>query len=523
MLSPELKSKIDQLWDKFWSRGITNPITAIEQISYLLFMRRLDEIDQKKLNEADFTEEVYDSIFKGNEDLRWSQFSQITDPDEMLSVTRDRVFPFIKNINKTTASKDQEIHPYTRHMENAVFLIANANLLDEAIKSIDEIYIEIQKQQEEGQDFQDTQGDIYEYLLSELKEAGKNGQFRTPRHIIQLMCEIIDPDVTDKICDPACGTGGFLLAAYQHILTKYTSDKFLKTDENGFKRGTTGDKITNKDLWKKLKESTFYGFDIDQTMVRIGLMNLMLHDISIPRIEHRDTLSKKYDAYEADEQYSVVLANPPFTGRIDKGAKSDKLRVKGTQSELLFIDRIVHMLRPGGKAALIVPEGVLFGGNKDQKGIRQILLKDCQLEAVISLPSGAFKPYTGVKTAILVFTKVELKSKSFHTERVWFYELLSDGYSLDDNRRKLKENPLPKAVNSWKNRTQDSEEERKGHHFYVPVSEIKENDYDLSFNRYKEFVYEEQEYDPPKDILATLLKMEKEIQAEMEELNGMIG
>ncbi|MCB0855636.1 MAG: SAM-dependent DNA methyltransferase, partial [Bacteroidetes bacterium] len=360
MLSPELKSKIDQLWDKFWSRGITNPITAIEQISYLLFMRRLDEIDRRKLTEAKFTEEKYVSIFKDNEALRWKEFSQITDPDEMLRVVRDKVFPFIKDINKKKQKEENEesdteaeslevqepqevvdeIHPYTRHMENAVFLIANANLLDEAVKSIDQIYSEIKKQQEEGQDFQDTQGDIYEYLLSELKEAGKNGQFRTPRHLIQLMCEIIDPDITDKICDPACGTGGFLLAAYQHILTKYTSEKFLKTDENGFKRGTTGDKITNKDLWEKLKERTFYGFDIDQTMVRIGLMNLMLHDISIPRIEHRDTLSNKYDEYEADEQYSIVLANPPFTGRIDKGAKSKKLRINGTQSELLFLDRI---------------------------------------------------------------------------------------------------------------------------------------------------------------------------------------
>lgn len=531
MLSSDLKSKINKLWDKFWSRGITNPITAIEQISYLLFMRRLDDMDTNKLVKSEFTEEKYESLFQGkfklnpNEEetsgntidkkkLRWSQFKEL-EPETMLSLVSNFVFPFIK----TLQSEEQ---PYTRSMRNAVFLITSPLLLDEAVKAIDEIYREIKKQQDAGQEFQDTQGDVYEYLLNELGQAGKNGQFRTPRHIIQLMAEIIDPDVTDKICDPACGTGGFLLGAYQHILTKYTSAKHLTEDENGFKRGTLGDRITKDKVWKKLKENTFFGFDIDQTMVRIGLMNLMLHDISTPKIENTDTLSKKYDEYESDEQYSVIMANPPFTGKISKTEMSDKFRIPGTSTELLFIDRMIRMLRQGGKAAVIVPEGVLFGSSKAQKDIRKALLMDCQLEAVVSLPTGVFKPYTGVKTAIIVFTKVELNSKKYHTDKVWFYEILSDGYTLDDTRKKLKENPLPIAVASWKERFGDNEEERKTQHFYVPVSEIKENDFDLSLGRYKDFDYQKEEYQPPKELLKTLLGLEKEILSGMEELNGMI-
>lgn len=567
MLSNELKSKINKLWDKFWSRGITNPISAIEQISYLLFMRRIDDLDITKLLQAEFTEEDYRSIFsvpqlddkgipltndKGEiiwEDkskCRWSHFSIETDPEEMLRLVRDEAFPFIKTINKKvdlTKIKDKELKEkvktelygeltdkeiqqefaYVRYMQNAVFLINNPNLIQEAITAINEIYVEIKKQQDAGQGFQDTQGDVYEYLLNEIGQSGKNGQFRTPRHIIQLMCEILDPDWTDTICDPASGTGGFLLGAYQHILTKYTSKKYLQKDENGFVRGTMGDKITKDAVWKNLKEKTFYGFDIDQTMVRIGLMNLMLHDISVPHIENVDTLSKRYDKHEADEKYTIVLANPPFTGKIDKGGKSDKFRVETSSSELLFIDRMVRMLQPGGKAAIIIPEGVLFGSGNAQKQTRQILLKDTQLEAVISLPAGAFQPYTGVKTAILVFTKTQLDSKKFHTDKVWFYNLKSDGYSLDNNRKRLKDEPLPQAVKHYKERASDSETEFNGDHFYVSVEKIKENDYDLSFNRYKEFEYVPQDYDPPKEILKSLLKLEDDIQKELNELNEMIG
>ena len=532
MLASTLKSKINQLWDKFWSRGITNPITAIEQISYLLFIRRLDELDTSKVIKSEFTKENYHSLFAGKfklnpqepdetsantidkQKLRWSQFKQL-DPEAMLERVTKFVFPFIKNLQG-------EEQAYSRSMQNAVFLITSPLLLDEAVKAIDEIYDEIKRQQDQGQEFQDTQGDVYEYLLNELAQAGKNGQFRTPRHIIQLIAEIVDPDITDRICDPACGSGGFLLGAYQHILTKYTSEEHLQEDENGFKRGTLGDRITKDKVWKKLKEKTFYGFDIDQTMVRIGLMNLILHDIAVPKIEHMDTLSKKYDSYEGDERYSVVMANPPFTGRIAITDMSDKFRIDRPQTELLFIDRIIHMLSPGGKAGVIVPEGVLFGSSKANVDIRKALLTDCQLEAVISLPAGVFKPYTGVKTAILIFTKVELKAKKFHTEKVWFYELLSDGYSLDDNRKKLKDTPLPEVVENYKEKLKDEVVERTKQHFYVPVTEIKENDFDLSLNRYKDFMYQEEEYAPPKELLDKLLKLEKDIFKGMQELNKLV-
>jgi type I restriction enzyme M protein len=403
MLSSDLKTKINKLWDKFWSRGIANPITAIEQISYLLFMRRLDDNDTAAKKKAEFAKTQYQTIFrvvKKNEkgeivvdkkknpvyevkdNYRWSQFSNL-DPETMLKLVSTEVFPFIKTINAAE-------EPYTRYMKDAVFIINNAALLDEAVKAIDEIYSDIQKQQKAGQQFQDTQGDVYEYLINEISSAGKNGQFRTPRHIIQFMCEILDPDYTDKICDPACGTGGFLVGAYQHILTKYSSKDELTEDENGFKRFKKygGDKISRQEVWNDLHTKIFYGYDVDQTMVRIGLMNLMLHGITTPQIENTDTLSKKYDAQYKDGQYSIVMANPPFTGRVDKTGMSEKLKIDGTQSELLFLIRISKMLRSGGKAAVVIPEGVLFGSSKAQKTTREILLKDNQLEAVISLPKG---------------------------------------------------------------------------------------------------------------------------------------
>ncbi|HMZ94805.1 MAG TPA: N-6 DNA methylase, partial [Chitinophagales bacterium] len=304
MLSNELKSKINKLWDKFWSRGITNPITAIEQISYLLFMRRIDDADALEKAKATFAEQEYKSIFQGNEDCRWSHFSQL-DPDTLLELVSKRAFPFIKNLNDPS-------QPYTRHMQNAIFIINNSALLDEAVKAIDEIFEDIKVQQDAGQQFQDTQGDVYEYLINEIGSSGKNGQFRTPRHLIQFMCELIDPDWTDKICDPACGTGGFLVGAYQHILTKYTSPEEITEDENGLKRFKKygGDKISKQEVWDNLNEKTFFGFDVDQTMVRIGLMNLMLHGIKIPQIENTDTLSKKYDQIYQDGEYSVIMANP---------------------------------------------------------------------------------------------------------------------------------------------------------------------------------------------------------------------
>ncbi len=549
--NPVLKSKINSLWNTLWGGGISNPLTAIEQITYLLFMKRLDELEAKRAGDAEFMGEKYTSRFSGEyipyvdeslyqfndkmsdkekkileekikeakkprpkEELRWSSFKRITPTDKMLQHIVHNVFPFIKKLNGNTS-------PFTKYMENANFEIRKPTLLFEAINKIDEIFEEIYKDADEGgHTIQDIQGDVYEMLLSEIATAGKNGQFRTPRHIIKLMAEILEPQLGDQIADPACGTGGFLLGAYQYILTDLARKKDkqkLAKDEDGFERATYSSVLTKK--VKEELDQCFHGYDIDITMVRLGLMNLMMHGIDNPKIDYKDTLSK---AYNEEALYDIVLANPPFTGKVDKGDINPSLRVGSTSTELLFLDRISSMLRVGGKAAVIIPEGVLFGSSKAQKATREILLKDNQLEAVISLPSGAFKPYTGVKTAILVFTKVKQKSTVWNTQKVWFYELQSDGYSLDDNRRRLKDAPLPEVKIAYENREKEKIENRKTH-FFVPIEEIQENGLDLSYNRYKEYEYVEQKYDPPKEILEKLMSLEKEILSEMEELNGLIG
>jgi type I restriction enzyme M protein len=552
--NPILKSLINSLWYTLWSGGIANPLTAIEQITYLLFMKRLDDMEAKREGDATFTGDKYVSRFSGTyipyvdeaeylfakgdhpkfgkdleeaekiiadlkkprpkEELRWNQFKRITPTDKMLEHVRYNVFPFVKSLNGSTS-------PFTKHMANAVFIIEKPTLLFEAINKIEEIFIEIEKDSSEGgHTFQDIQGDVYEMLLSEIAQAGKNGQFRTPRHIIKLMAELVEPQLGHRIADPACGTAGFLLGAYQYILTdlvRKKDKKKLEKDEDGFERGTFSAVLNKKN--KDLLDQSFFGFDIDVTMVRLGLMNLMMHGIDNPKIDYKDTLSKSYD--EAGH-YDIVMANPPFTGKIDRGDVNTSLRIDSPSTELLFLDRISSMLRIGGKAAVIIPEGVLFGSSNAQKQTREIILKDNQLEAVISLPSGAFKPYTGVKTAILVFTKVEEKSKTWHTEKVWFYELQSDGYSLDDNRRRLKDFPLPETKEAFDKRAKSKTKDRKSH-FFVPIAEIKENDLDLSFNRYKEYEYVEQTYEPPKEILAKLMMLEKEILKDMEELNSLIG
>lgn len=550
--NPTLKSLINSLWNTLWGGGISNPLSAIEQITYLLFMKRLDEMETKREGDAKFTGEKYNSRFTGTyipyvdesqysynpeyeteetiekitkeleeakkprpkEELRWISFKRITPTDKMLEHVRYNVFPFIKTLNGNTS-------PFTKHMENAVFIIEKPTLLFEAINKIDEIFIEIEKDASEGgHTFQDIQGDVYEMLLSEIATSGKNGQFRTPRHIIKLMAELVEPQIGNQIADPACGTGGFLLGAYQYILTdlaRKKDKKKLEKDEDGFERATYSSVLTKK--VKDELDQCFHGYDIDVTMVRLGLMNLMMHGIDNPEIDFKDTLSKSYNE---EAQYDVILANPPFTGKVDKGDINTSLRIESTSTELLFLDRISSMLRSGGKAAVIIPEGVLFGSSNAQKATKEILLKDNQLEAVISLPSGAFKPYTGVKTAILVFTKVKQKSKAWNTEKVWFYELKSDGYSLDDNRRRLKDSPLPEVKIEFDKRNKSKVEDRKSH-FFVTIEEIQENALDLSYNRYKEYEYSEQTYVPPKEILDKLLSLEKEILTDMEELNSLIG
>lgn len=496
MLNTTLKSSIGRLWDKFWSGGISNPLTAIEQISYLLFIKRLDEMDTKKKQDAEFTGEAYTSLFDGKkENLRWSYFKQM-EGGEMLIHVQTQVFPFLKTLGK------EESH-FAKHMANAVFIISKPSLLVEAINIIDEIFEEIAKQNTKGQGFQDTQGDLYEYLLSEITSAGKLGQFRTPRHIIQLICELVDPKLGDTICDPACGTGGFLLGAYQHIITEHTSKENRKTDENGLTRGDLGDKLTNEKQWAHLKEKTFYGYDMDESMVRIGLMNLMMHGISSPNIEQKDTLSKKY---EENNHYDVIMANPPFKGSIDKGDINESLSLPTTKTELLFIDRIIQSLKIGGRAGVIVPDGVLFGSSNAHKRARKMLLNDCELQGVISLPSGVFKPYAGVSTAILIFVK------GGETEKVWFYDMKSDGFTLDDKRSKIDGGgDLPDIVTKWKNRKDQKENKRNSQFFSVEKKEIEDADFDLSINRYKVTDYEEVNYEDSKVILENIEILEQEI------------
>ncbi len=506
MLNTTLKSSISRLWDKFWSGGISNPLTAIEQISYLLFMKRLDELDTKKKNDSEFTGEEYKSIFKGkNEKLRWSHFRQM-EGGEMLGHIQSNVFPFLKTLGT-------EESPFAKHMGNAVFIISKPSLLVEAVNIIDEIFEEISRQESEGQGFQDTQGDLYEYLLSEITSAGKLGQFRTPRHIIQLICELVDPKLGDTICDPACGTGGFLLGAYQHIVTAHTSKANLKTDENGLTRGLLGDKLTSEKQWKHLKEKSFYGYDMDESMVRIGLMNLMMHGISNPNIEQKDTLSKKYNE---DGRFEVIMANPPFKGSIDKGDINESFSLNTTKTELLFINRIFNSLKIGGRAGMIVPDGVLFGSSNVHKDARKMLLNDCELQGIISMPSGVFKPYAGVSTAILIFVK------DGETNKVWFYDMESDGFSLDDKRTKINGGgDLPDIVEKWKGRKKQKENDRGSKFFWVDKKEIEKNAFDLSINRYKETEYEEVKYENPKLILAKIEKLEKEIVAGLDDLKKL--
>jgi type I restriction enzyme M protein len=523
MLSPTIRSKVDALWDRFWSGGIANPLTAIEQISYLLFMRRLDAMDREEQRRAEFAGREHISLFEGaftgldnqeidKQELRWSRFRHLP-TEEMLRHVRDRVFPFIKSLGGKG-------HPFARAMHDAVFILPKASLLVEATGIIDEIYTEIEREQREGQTFQDTQGDLYEYLLSEISISGKNGQFRTPRHIIQTICCLVDPKLGERIVDPACGTGGFLLGSYQHIVTAHTSEEHRSIDGNGLERGMIGDRLTNPDLWHELRENSLFGFDFDTTMVRIGAMNLLLHGLDRPNIDYADTLSKRYTE---KAMYNVALANPPFKGSIDKGDIHEELALKTTKTELLFVNRLMNLLDIGGRAGVIVPDGVLFGSSNAHKALRKMLLEQCELQAVVSMPSGVFKPYAGVSTAVLVFVK------GGKTEHVWFYDMQADGRSLDDKREKIDENDIPDIVAQWKRWNHVKEdvlkdfEDRKAKAFYVPVKEIVDNNYDLSINRYKEIEYEEVEYDPPKVILQQLRDLEDEISKDLDELEGMLG
>ena len=498
-LAPELKFKIDSLWDRFWSGGLSNPISSIEQMSYLIFMKRLEDMDAIERKRAHAQGLTFKSVFEGHEDCRWSTWKNYH-AEKMLLHVRDVVFPFIKELH------DGDRTLFSEQMKDAVFIIPKPSLLQEAVAIIDDLDITSQNR--------DTQGDIYEYLLSELKMAGKNGQFRTPRHIIRMIVALVDPDIGDRICDPACGTAGFLVNAYEHILRKYTSPDAISLDEEGAFHNLTGDRIVEKRHWNILWNETFYGFDFDSTMVRISLMNMILHGIRGPKIWQVDTLSK---GFNEDEKYTVVLANPPFKGSIDENDINDHLTLGTKKTELLFVERMMQLLTNGGRCGVIVPDGVLFGSSKAHKQLRQELLEKCQLEGIVSMPSGVFRPYAGVSTAVLIFTK------GGRTEKVWFYNMQSDGYSLDDKRNFIDgKGDIPDIIERYKKRREESSTDRKGRCFFVPFSEIKENGYDLSISKYREIEYEEVEYEKPEVILVKIDELEDQIKANVAELRKLL-
>ncbi len=550
--NPELKGKIDQLWNKFWSGGISNPLTAIEQITYLLFMKRMDELDSKRQADAEFTGEKYVSKFEGywippesrnqtdpgrfaieRRTLRWSEFKRMQ-AEEMLQHVQGKVFPFLKDLNGAESN-------FTHHMRNAVFIIPKPSLLVEAVKTIDEIFEVMEKDsQDKGQAFQDIQGDVYEMLLSEIATAGKNGQFRTPRHIIKMMNDLVQPRLGHRITDPACGSGGFLLGAYQYIVTQLAlkaGTKDLTPDEDGFVRTSLAAALTNDA--QSILSNSLWGYDIDATMVRLGLMNLMMHGIDEPHIDYKDTLSK---SFVEESEYDIVMANPPFTGSIDKGDINESLSLGTTKTELLFVENIYRLLKKGGTACVIVPQGVLFGSGKAFKDLRQLLVERCDLKAVVTMPSGVFKPYAGVSTAILLFTKVYGPKEAFTkpaTESVWFYEMTADGYSLDDKRTKQDNHgDLQDVVAKYHARRGVAESDRTAKCFTVPYSEISDEKqtFDLSLSRYKQEVFEQVQYEAPSVILdrliasevgsatpADLAKLPGGIVKELLELREMIG
>ncbi|MFD0901500.1 type I restriction-modification system subunit M [Actinomadura sediminis] len=504
MITGELRNKIDRLWDAFWSGGISNPLEVIEQITYLMFLRRLEDIQTLKERKANRTGKPIESPIYTNDTmaLRWSKLKELH-PEAMHTTMRDGVFPWLQRLGGDDST-------YAHHMKDARFTIPTANLLTKAVDLLDDIPLG------EG----DTKGDLYEYMLGKIAAAGQNGQFRTPRHIIQLIVEMMNPGPQDEICDPACGTAGFLVAAAEYVQREHRDALLNAANQRHFHSGM------------------FHGFDFDSTMLRIASMNMLLHGIEQPNIRYRDSLAQNV-ADEA-EQYSLILANPPFAGSLDYETTAKDLQqiVKTKKTELLFLALFLRLLKPGGRAAVIVPEGVLFSSSKAHKGLRKLLVEDQKLDAVVKLPSGVFKPYAGVSTAILILTKTD----SGGTGTVWFYDMAADGFSLDDKRTPLLEetklgptpstlldesehvkNNLPDILARW-NRRDGTERERARteQSFCVSKDDIAAQDYDLSVNRYKEIVHEEVEYRPPLEIIEGLEQLESEIQHGISELKGML-
>lgn len=499
MVTGELKSKIDGLWEIFWTGGLTNPLDVIEQMTYLMFIRDLDDSDNLHAKEAAMLGLPYNSIFAGEieigdrvidgNQLKWSVFHDFP-ASKMYSIIQEWVFPFIKNLHGNRDSA------YSKYMGDAIFKIPTPLILDKIVTSMDSIYEKMAQLKSA-----DTRGDVYEYLLSKLATAGVNGQFRTPRHIIRMMVEMMDPKADEIICDPACGTSGFLVSASEYL-------KETKKEEVFF----------NKQNKNHYMNHMFHGFDMDRTMLRIGAMNMMTHGVDNPYIEYRDSLS---DQNPDKEKYSLILANPPFKGSLDYDIVStDLLKVcKTKKTELLFLALFVRMLKVGGRCACIVPDGVLFGSSKAHKDIRKIIVEENRLEAVISMPSGVFKPYAGVSTAILIFTKTGHGG----TDNVWFYDMKADGFSLDDKRSETKENDIPDIIERFRHLEREGDRKRTEQSFLVPKKEIVDNEYDLSINKYKEVEYVAVKYPSSREIMADLRELEIKIGEEMDALENLLG
>ncbi|OFW35621.1 MAG: DNA methyltransferase [Acidobacteria bacterium RIFCSPLOWO2_12_FULL_67_14] len=512
MLTGEIRGQIDRIWDAFWSGGISNPLEVIEQITYLLFLRRLDDLHTLEENKAARLKtppgrrgfpEGKDTRGRAYDDLRWSRFKHFA-PSDMFAVVGEHVFPFLRTLGGDDST-------YAHHMKDARFTIPTPALLAKVVDLLDEVPMEDR----------DTKGDLYEYMLGKIASAGQNGQFRTPRHIIRLMVEMTAPQPTDLICDPACGTAGFLVAAGEYLRERHPNI------------------LHDATLREHFHQRMFHGFDFDNTMLRIGSMNMLLHGVENPDIRYRDSLAQDHAGDE--EAYTLVLANPPFAGSLDyENTAKDLLQiVKTKKTELLFLALFLRLLKPGGRAAVIVPDGVLFGSSRAHKELRRLLVEEQKLDAVVSLPGGVFKPYAGVSTAILLFTK----TNSGGTDHVWFYDVDADGWSLDDKRTPLLsddklgpvpssaltaeehvKNNLPDVLARWVQRDgAERERPRTAQSFCVQKADIAAQGYDLSLNRYKEVVHEEIAHRPPKEILAELAKLEAEIQQGMKELEGILG
>ncbi|MGB2539351.1 type I restriction-modification system subunit M [Hafnia paralvei] len=540
MITRELKSSIDNLWEDFWVGGITNPLTVIEQITYLMYSRMLDSLElrdekRKQLTKIDFKPRFAPE----QQEFRFSQYSNLG-ADEMMEVVRDGVFQHFR----TLGNSDSLLGNF---MKDARLEIVKPSLLTKAVEMIKNLPL----------DRGDTKGDLYEYLLSKLTTAGINGQFRTPRHIIRAVVEMMEPNPArnETVCDPACGTGGFLATSYEYLLEKYSSLGSIHSDLGVNERGELEEqKIFTGDLLTAYRahvdQNMFHGYDFDTTMLRIAAMNLIMHGVEKPDIHYQDTMSRSFSdnfPQGSKNAFNLILANPPFTGSLDEEDIDPSLLsiVKTKKTELLFIARIIQMLKVGGRSAIIVPQGVLFGASKAHQSLRELLVEDNQLEAVINLPSGVFRPYAGVATAIIIFTKGGM------TDHVWFYDLKNDGYSLDDKRSPIKSNELPHLVASWKHyrtlkglpvdnfigeklktfltkETVDEINGKTNYHdrttnaFIVAKNEIASNKYDLSINRYKEIIYDLEELEHPKILIRRLKELENEIISDLSELENML-